>query len=175
MTTISLILSMLGAAAASGLFAFGMSFIDAAFDFASTAISGSTADTVSTNVYNAGAAKKLFAGDGGGKITGRVTLSAGTGTLSVRARFVGADNAALSTNPEILADTGVHLNKEDGSTALANTDTFFFTLNPSNQRAPKQYYGVIYTLGGTTPSATCDGRLVLDDQSNMASLKAATP
>jgi hypothetical protein len=149
--------------------------IDAPFAFGSTAIASSTSDTISTNVYDAGTAKKLFAGNTDLKIQGRVTLSAGTGTLSVRARLVGADNAALTTNPEILVDTGVHLTKEDGSTALANTDTFFFTLEANNQRSPKRYYGMVYTLGGTTPSATCDGNGVLDDQSNMASLKAATP
>jgi hypothetical protein len=152
-----------------------MALLEASMAFGSTAISSSTSDTISTNVYNAGSAKKLLAGPHSVSIQGRVTLSAGSGTLSVRARFVGADNAALSTNAEILADTGVHLNKEDGSTALANTDTFFFTLSPANQRAPKQYYGMIYTLGGTTPSATCDGNLVIDDQTSMAGLKAATP
>ena len=153
-----------------------MALLDATLDFGLTAISSSTADTVSTNVYDATSAKKLFAGamEKPG-IFGRITLSAGTGTLSVRARFVAADNAALTTNPEILADTGVHLNKADGSTALANTDTFTFTLQPANQFAPKRYYGIIYTLGGTTPSATCDGRFSIDDQSNMAGMRAATP
>ena len=152
-----------------------MALLEASMAFGSTAIASSTSDTISTNVYDAGSAKKLFAGNTDLKVSGRVTLTAGTGTLSVRARLVGADNAALSTNAEILADTGVHLNKEDGATALANTDTFFFTLEANNQRAPKRYYGLIYTLGGTTPSATCDGNAMLDDQSNMAGLKAATP
>lgn len=152
-----------------------MAFIEGTGDFGVTAISSSTSDTVSANVFNAGSAKKLFGGAQSTKVKGQVTLSAGTGTLSIRARLVGADNAALTTNPEILADTGVHLNKEDGTTALANTDTFRFQLIPSDQRAPKQYYGLMYTLGGTTPSASCDGRLVLDGQTNMQAAKAATP
>lgn len=152
-----------------------MAYIDGAFDFGSTAISSSTSDTASTNVTDLGSAKKLYAGATSVKVKGQIVLSAGSGTLSVRARLVGADNAALTTNPEILADTGVHLNQEDGSTALANTSTFRFQLTPSDQRAPKRYYGMVYTLGGTTPSATCDGRVVLDGQTNQQAAKAAVP
>lgn len=152
-----------------------MAYIDGAFDFGATTITSSTAATPSTNVTDLGSAKKLFAGATSMKVKGQVTLTAGTSTLSIRAQLVGADNAALTTNAEILADTGIHLNQEDGSTALTNTSTFRFCLTPSDQRAPKRYYGILYTLGGTTPSANCDGRLVLDPQTNMQAAKQSTP
>jgi hypothetical protein len=155
-----------------------MAFIDASMNFGSTAITSSTADTVSTNVFDAGngvaTTKRLFDGAESAKVAGRITLSAGT-SPTVRARLVGADNAALTTNPTILADTGVISVKADGSTALANTDTVYFQMEPAQQHAAKRYYGMMFTLGGTTPSATCDARLVLDSQSNMRGLQAAVP
>ena len=152
-----------------------MAYIEGTWDFGSTAITTSNTATVSTNVTDEGSAKKVFAGATSTKIKGQVKLSAGSGTLSIRAQFVGADDAGLSTNAEVLADTGIHLTKEDGTTALANTDTFRFQLTPSDQRSPKRYYGMIYTLGGTSPSATCDGRLVIDGQTNMQGARAAVP
>lgn len=151
-----------------------MAFLEGTWDFGSTAISSSTSDTVSTNVTDVGSAKKVFAGAASTKIKGQIAVTAGT-SPTCRARFVGADNAALTTNPVILADSGVQSYKEDGSTALASGDTFRFQLTPSDQRAPKRYYGMIYTLGGTTPSATCDGRLVIDGQTNMQAARAAAP
>lgn len=151
-----------------------MAFIDNLFDFGSTAITSSTADTVSTNVFDYATALALFAGPVSVKIKTKVALSAGT-SPTVRARFVGADAANLATNPVIICDTGVQSYKEDGSTALANTDTVESTLIPAGQIPSKRYYGLIFTLGGTTPSATCTAAVMLDDQSNMRALKAAVP
>ena len=151
-----------------------MALIDNLFDFGTTAITSSNADTVSANVFDYATARALFGGPASVKIKTKVVLSAGT-SPTVRARLVGADAANLATNPVILADTGVQSYKEDGSTALANTDTVEGTLIPAGQIPAKRYYGLIFTLGGTTPSASCTAAVVLDDQTNMRALKQATP
>jgi hypothetical protein len=77
-----------------------MAFIDAGIGgpFASGQSLSGTSDQLSTNVYDAGSAKKLFAGRGGLKIAVQVSAVGGTNP-TFRARFVGADDAALSSNP----------------------------------------------------------------------------
>jgi hypothetical protein len=152
-----------------------MAFIDNLFDWGSTAISSSTADTVSANVMDYATASNYFGGPVSLKFKITMALSGATGTISARARFVGADNAALSTNPEILADTGVELNQDDGATALVAASVVRRTLIPGGSIVPKRFYGFIFTLGGTTPSATCTVATVLDDQTSMPYAKAATP
>ena len=110
------------------------------------ALTGTT-DVVSTNVYDAGSARKLFEGYQRGQIAVVVTAAGGT-TPTFRARVVGADDDALTTNPVILADTGVSAAITAGDLPLN------YSLQPAVQAASKRYYGVIYTLGGTTPTAT---------------------
>jgi hypothetical protein len=119
-----------------------------------------TSDVISTNVYDAGSAKKVFGGSAGLAPKVAVTTSASGGTSpTFRARLVGADNAALTTNPIILADSGV-------SRVLTATDVpYAVELIPAEQLDSKQYYGVIYTQSGTSPTATVNANMVLDAQS----------
>lgn len=136
-------------------------FIQAEMAFASNQALTGTADVVSTNVHNAGAAKKLFAGSGERPKVPVVVTAVGGTTPAFRARLVAADDAALATNPEILADTGV-------SKVLAAGDLpLVYELQPNNQKAAKQYYGVIFTLAGTAPTATASANVVMDGQSNL--------
>lgn len=138
-----------------------MAILDALFDFASQQALTGTTDVVSTNVHNAGSAKKLFAGSGEEvKVGIQVTASGGT-TPTFRARLVGADDAALTTNPVIIADTGV-------SAVIAAADLpLLYELVPSNQNVAKQYYGVIFTQGGSTPTATVNAQLAHSVQNNL--------
>lgn len=152
-----------------------MAFIDNLFDFGTTAIASSTADTISANVMDWATARAIFGGPVSVKFKVTMALSGATGVISARCRVVGADNAALSTNAEIIADSGVELNQDDGATALVATSVVRKTLIPAGQVQPKRYYGLVYTLGGTTPSASCTAAVVLDDQTNMPYAKAATP
>ena len=126
------------------------------FDFDVPAITTSNTATVSANVYDAGAAERLFAGSGmeGMSFKGYVPITAGTDALSVRVQLVGADIAALTTKPEVIADSGVQTHKKDGATVLAIGDSVEFDLRPNMQRTPKRYYGLMVTLGGTNPSCT---------------------
>lgn len=124
-------------------------------------LSGTSAAN-STNVYDAGSAKKLFEGNGGGVLAIEVTAVGGT-SPTFQAQFVGADDAALSTNPVVLADTGA-------SKVLAATDLpVLYRLRPSNQKDAKRYYGVIYTLTGTSPTATANANIVESAQNHMVS------
>jgi len=140
-----------------------------------TAISSSNAATPSANVFDYGSAVLLYGGDNWGvELFWKIILSAGT-TPTVRAQYVGADAAALNSNVLVLADSGVVAYKADGTTALANTDTVWGDLKIGQQWAPKRYYGMLFTLGGTTPSANCYGWAMVDAPSNMMALKAAVP
>jgi hypothetical protein len=135
-----------------------------------------TADQVSTNVYDAGAAKNLFAGTPVvmPKLNGAIKVTAGTGALSVRVRYVGADNAALTANPVIIADTGVILVRADG-TALAIGDVVPFSLPLFNQQTAKEFYGAIYTLGTADQDGEVTAMVVMFGQTNMPVRKAAVP
>lgn len=122
---------------------------------------GAGVDVIATNVHDAGAAVKLFEGGPGTnplKIDVDFTAVGGT-TPTVRARFVAADNAALTTNPIILADTGV-------SAAIVAADVpVHRELVPSGQRTAKQFYGVIYTQAGADNTATVNAQGVVDAHS----------
>jgi hypothetical protein len=141
---------------------------DAAFNFSDQQALTGTSDVVSTNVYAVGAngaaaavATKLF--EGGGqekKLFVQVTASGGT-TPTFRARLVGADNAALTSNPIILAETGV-------SAALTAADLpVVYEINVAHQRTAKLYYGVIYIQAGTTPTATVNAWIGDEGQNNL--------
>jgi hypothetical protein len=151
--------------------------LDANFKFDVTPQSiSTTSDVISTNVYDAGAAKKLFEGlppDTCELVVGCL-MTAGTATLSWRARLVGADNAALTTNPIVLADTGVNTLDDTGAT-LANTSFCTRTLPIAGQTVAKRYYGVFYTLGGTTPTANVTAVITQAGQNWMPYKKAAVP
>jgi hypothetical protein len=136
-----------------------------------------TADLISSNVFDAGSAKKLFGGNSlrppvlqvGYKIT------AGTGALSFRVRFVGADNAALTTKPEIIADTGVQTVEPDGQTAFVVGDQVFYALHLQGQRTAKRYYGVITTMGTADQDGEYTAVITEGPQTNMPGRKAAVP
>lgn len=133
--------------------------LDKTFDFADQQSLSGTTETASTNVYNAGAAVKLFQGRAGAKLAVQVTAAGGT-SPTFRAKLVGADNAALTTNPVVIAETGV-------SAVIASTDLpVLYELNPGLQSTAKQYYGVLFTLGGTSPTATANAQFAEDAHSN---------
>lgn len=120
-----------------------------------------TSDVVSTNVYDAGAAKLVFGGSASRvKIAVGFSAAASTGSdYTLRARFVGADNAALTTNPEILADTG--------ASAAGVAVPFLSELVPSQQKVAKRFYGMMFTQAGTTPTSTVTASVVETAQSNL--------
>jgi hypothetical protein len=123
-----------------------------------------TDDVISTNVYDAGAAVKLFegfsqkppklcatwenTGDGGG----------GAG-LTGQIKLVGADSANLATNPIVIADSGIF--------ALTALEFKKFEIPVLGQSTAKRYYGVIFDQGGTTPTADVTAILAEAMQSNM--------
>lgn len=132
--------------------------LDAQFNFSDQQSLTGTSDVVSTNVYDLGAAGKLFQGAAGLKLAIQVTASGGT-SPTFRAKLVGADNAALTSNPITLADTGT-------SAAIAAADVpVIYELLPGQQNTAKRYYGVIYTQGGTSPTATVNAQVAIDAQS----------
>lgn len=126
------------------------------------ALSG-TSDVISTDVSNPrNAAVKLFEGFGNPfrwhlDIT---AFAAAGGTPTFRARLVGADNAALTSNPIVIAETGVLPDQ----TSLVPVSLEF---ELHGQVTAKQYYGVIYTLAGTTPTATVNSHCAPYHQNNM--------
>lgn len=136
--------------------------LDNVFNFSSAQVLGTgTSDVLSTNVYDAGSAVTLFAGGGKSfKISIDVSsITSGSSDATFRARFVGADDAALTSNVQILDDTGVSLAEVAGDAPK------HFVLEGRNQTKAKRYYGVIYTQGGTTPNHTVSANGVVDDQS----------
>lgn len=134
-------------------------YIEASQNFATVQALTGTSDVVSTNVLDVGSAKKAFGGAGHPvKVSAGYVNASGT-TPTIRVRLVGADNAALTTNPEILADSGV------SATVTAGVPVVY-ELVPSMQKVAKRYYGVVWTQGGTTPVGAGTANLVLDAQSN---------
>lgn len=138
-----------------------MAIMDAMFNFADQQNVTGTSATNSTNVYNAGSAKKVFAGAPGThplRVAVNVTVNSGT-SPTFRAQLVGSAAAALTT-PTILADTGT------SAALVAASGPFVYELIPQNQATAFQYYGVIFTLGGTSPDMTLNAVGVLDHQTN---------
>lgn len=153
-----------------------MSYIDGNFIFGQPAITTSNTATISTNVLDMAAAVKLFASQKTGYLCGRITITAGTNP-TVRVDLVGADNAALTSNPVVLASTGAIATTEAG-VALANGDTVDFQVPIVGQTVAKEFYGCFLTLGGTNPSVAADAKqlyVVLDAQTNMPGARAAVP
>lgn len=136
-------------------------YLDKNFQFSKQQAITGTSDVASTNVWDVTTARKVFQGAGKAvKLGVQVTASGGT-SPTFRARFVGADNAALTTNPVIIADTGV-------SAAIASTDIpVLYELNLNHQNVTKAFYGVMFTQGGTSPTATVNAHISADEQSNL--------
>lgn len=151
-------------------------FIDGNFLFGLPAITNSNTATVSTNVLDAGSAVKMFGGPNVGKINVRCPVTADA-SPSIKVDLVGADNAALSSNPVVIASSGVVATDEAGA-ALTSGGVVDIQFGVGYQTAAKQFYGLIYTLGGTNPDTVADtkqGFLVRDAQSNMQGARAAVP
>ena len=133
--------------------------IDGHFNFADQQAISGTSDTVSTNVYDAGSAKKLFGGaNRKARLAIQVTAAGGT-SPTFQAKLVGADNAALTTNPVVIADTGI-----TGTIAAADLP-LLFELVPGLQTEDKRYYGVIFDQGGTSPTATVNAQISMEPHS----------
>lgn len=127
-----------------------------------------TATGNSTNVNDQGSAKNLFQGTGEPfRISGFYKGNSGANP-TIRVQLVGADDAALTTNVIIIADTGV-------SPVLTAGALVPFELIPQMQSAAKRFYGLIYTLAGTTPNIDVLAVGVLDGQSAYPAQKAAVP
>ncbi len=132
-----------------------MSLLDFLFNFSTDQVLTATAN--STNTYDAGVARKLFSG--WQKKLGLVlNITAVSGTSpTLRARLVGADDAALTSNVIDIADSGTF-------TPVANTQKEI-VIGP--QASAKRHYGIIYTVGGTSPSITLDTEISPDKQENL--------
>ena len=132
------------------------------FDQTPKNLAAGVADQLSTDVLEEGTPplKKLFAGF--------APLPP-----KFRARLVAADNAALTTNPIILADTGVQTRKQTSDAVLAIGDQLIFEIPVTGQYVAKQFYGAIYTQG----TADQDGEVTCyvggAIQSQMPARKAA--
>lgn len=135
-------------------------FLDASMPGGSGVAVTGTSDAIIGDVYDAGSAKKLFGGSAGLGPKAAISFSAIGGTSpTARVRLVGADDAALTTNPVILGDTGV-------SRVLTSADLpYMAEFIPGEQLDAKRYYGFIATLGGTSPTGTVSAALVADAQS----------
>jgi hypothetical protein len=146
--------------------------------FGVPAIANSNTATVSTNVFDAGAAVKLFGNRGSDlKVVGHAVCTADDNpTLLVE--LIGADAASLATNPMVLGSTGIMIEGPDGATAWASGADIPFSFKCNRQYVAKRYYGLRFTLGGTNPDCAADASgaaLVIDDQSNDYRAAAATP
>lgn len=132
-------------------------------------------DVLSTNVYDAGAAKKLFAGDSRrpGFMAVGCLVTAGTNP-TLRARLVGADNDALTTNPEIIADTGA-VAFDDAGSALAANGFFHKEVPITGQKAAKRYYGIIYTPGTVDTAVKVTGVIAFEPQTGHPGKRQAVP
>ena len=126
--------------------------------------------------HDAGAAVIEF---GAGRIKPRLfwsTVITGAGTISVLVDLVGSAAAAL-TSPGLIASSGITLNTTDG-TAIQNGERVFGDFEIGGQTKEYRYYGLIVTLGGTTPDiveATSEGFVVMDAASNLLAARAAIP
>jgi len=147
------------------------------FDPTPQALAAGTADQISTNVFDAGAAKKLFGGFSQRPPILAVTykITAGTGALSFRVRMLAAAAADLATGTEeIVVDSGVRtLDVDDTALAIGDTLTFFLALR--SQRVSKRYYGLFYTQGTADQEGTVTAVVTEAAQTNMPYFKAAVP
>lgn len=122
------------------------------------AISGTVA-VVSTNVFDATVAKKLFGGSPGQAPKVACSVSAVGGTNpTILAQLVGDSVAALNSTPIVIASYGP-------TRVLTAADIpYVFDLWPGEQLDPKRFYGVIFTMTGTAPTATVTADVAIDSQ-----------
>lgn len=138
-----------------------MSMKDALWTFSTQQALTGTSATASTDIHDAGSAKKVFSGHQRLKLEVRVTAVGGT-SPTFRAQLIGAGSADLTTTtPIVLWDSGV-------TRVLTSADLPYVLEGVvHSQLDAKRYYGVLFTLGGTTPTATVDAAMVQDAQTNM--------
>ncbi len=153
-----------------------MGMRDNSFVFGLPAITDSTTATVSTNVYDAGAAMLLFQGPHVGDLCFRTAVTADANP-SITVELRGADNDALTTLPIVIATSGIVLSDENGA-LLASGGIVDLVIPVGNQEAAKRYYGLIVTLGGTNPdivAAADQGYIQLHGQTMLRGVQAAVP
>lgn len=125
------------------------------FSDGESALTTDGADAVSDNVYDAGAAINLGSGEAL-KLLIHLSAKAGT-TPTFQAKFVGADNAALSTNPITIFDTGT----------LADPVTVPQIVRAAiKSHTKKRFFGMKYTVAGTGGDFTVSAGLVKDEQTS---------
>lgn len=140
-------------------------WVDNAMVFAEgQSISGTSAQN-STNILDENVAKKFFGGSAGRgpKIAIQVTAIGGT-SPTLKAQFVGADDNALSVNVIVLAEW------ESNRVLVAGDLPVVQELVPAGQLDLKRYYGIIWTQGGTAPTATVNAVGVMDNQTNITGI-----
>lgn len=153
--------------------------IDGMFRFCTTAqvLSGTTA-VASTNVLDEGSAKLLFGGfsERPPKIFfDLLWVSTAGGTPSIRAQLVAASAATLDADVEVLADTGIVLNADDGTAFGTGHVQAYRLLSVRGQKTAAQFYGCLFTQAGTTPVFNVKAFLVADGQTYMPAKRAAVP
>jgi hypothetical protein len=151
-------------------------YIDSNMVFGLPAITNSNTATISTNVFDAGSAVKLFASPKIAKCCFRIAVTADA-SPSILVDLVGDSAAALTTAPVVIASSGVIASDEDGTT-LASGDTVDCAFDVTGQTAAKRYYGLFVTLGGTNPdivAAASQGYIALDYQTMLPGARQAVP
>lgn len=149
-------------------------YIEGSMDFGTPTITNSNTATISPNVHNAGASKKLFGGVSGTKLFYSFKVS-GDAT-GYELKLVGASDAALTSSVEVIASTGSVTTDKFGDALGSGEQTVEGFLELSGQKAAKQYYGLFLALAGTNPDATAGKAcVVLDAQTGMLAPQAAVP
>ncbi len=117
--------------------------------------------TTTSSVINMGAKVNL----GGGQnpmsfYADFLGVAPGGGSPTASLQFTGADSADLTSNP-------IHIGPAIAPTLVSGTvlgqNLYGFPIPPHQ---PKQYFGVIATLGGTSPTVSVTCGLVRDLQTN---------
>ena len=113
--------------------------------------------TLSTNVLDCGAAKKLFEGFSHRPPSLSVIGLTTAGAPTLQVQLVGADDAALGVNPVVLADSGIK----------AAAARFHIEIPVIGQSVAKRYYVLKYTLVGAAGTVDVTGIVGMDPQSNL--------
>lgn len=137
-----------------------MGILDANFNFADQQLIADGTAVISTNVYNAGSAKKLFEGSSRRAVLMIDVTAAGGTTPKFSCTFIGDTAANLTTSPITLATIG------PTATIAAADLPVHFEIPITMQATAKQYYGLIFDMTGNADNtATVNATLVMDGQS----------
>lgn len=149
-------------------------YVDGDMDFGIAETTNAANDVVSTNVFDAGAAKLVFTSARPMHVWYNLIWTVGTGTLTYHLALRGADDAALTTNPIIIASSGTVTTEDDGTVLTSSSDIENYFAIPI-QKVAKRYYGLWLTGGGTTFTINGDAKVVYDSQTNLIGKQAAVP